>query len=98
MKIIRKAQLPKHVPERTCIGCRQVRLKRELVRLVHTSSGMVELDPSGKKAGRGVYLCSTQSCWEMGLKGNRLEYALRRKIAPENKTKLMDSLKEHYDG
>ena len=47
---------PKHVPQRTCIACRKVAGKRGLVRLVRTAEGNVEVDPSGKQAGRGAYL------------------------------------------
>ena len=80
----------KHVPQRTCIGCRKVRPKRDLIRLVHTSSGQVEIDPMGKEAGRGAYFCPAQSCWQIGLKGNRLDYTLRMKITPANKAQLLE--------
>jgi len=45
---------PRHVPQRTCVGCRTVRPKRELVRVVRTPEGTVELDPTGKRSGRGA--------------------------------------------
>ena len=56
----------KHVPQRTCVGCRTVLTKRELIRLVRTPDG-VRIDPTGKIAGRGVYLHAKRSCWERGL-------------------------------
>jgi uncharacterized protein len=59
---------PKHIPQRTCVGCRKVLAKRELLRLVRTPNGVV-LDPTGKLTGRGVYLHKLRSCWERGLKG-----------------------------
>jgi uncharacterized protein len=59
---------PKHIPQRTCVGCRKVLAKRELLRLVRTPNGVV-VDPSGKLSGRGVYLHNLRSCWERGLKG-----------------------------
>jgi len=71
------------------VACRQVRAKRELVRLVCVSEGGVEVDTSGKRAGRGAYLCKKLECWKVGLKGSRLEYALRTTIAPENREQLM---------
>jgi predicted RNA-binding protein YlxR (DUF448 family) len=63
---------PKHVPERTCIVCRRKRPKWELVRIVRTPQGALEIDNRGKKAGRGAYLCRTQDCFESGLKRKRL--------------------------
>jgi len=59
----------KHVPQRTCIACGQVTGKRQLIRLVRTAESRVEVDPSGKSAGRGMYLCPVPECWETGQKG-----------------------------
>lgn len=72
---------PKHVPQRTCVGCREIRAKREMVRIVRTLDGRVEVDPTGKKAGRGAYLCKARPCWEAGLRKKRLEWALHTTIA-----------------
>jgi predicted RNA-binding protein YlxR (DUF448 family) len=58
----------KHIPQRTCVGCRKVIAKRELMRIVHTPEGVI-FDPTGKLSGRGVYLHNMRSCWEHGLKG-----------------------------
>jgi len=68
------------VPQRTCAACRQVKDKREMVRLVRTPAGAVEIDTSGKKEGRGAYLCHDRACWEKALKGGPLEHALKGKI------------------
>jgi predicted RNA-binding protein YlxR (DUF448 family) len=57
----------KHIPQRTCIACRAVRAKRELVRIVRTPEQRVVADPTGKRAGRGAYLCRTRDCWDMVL-------------------------------
>ncbi|MBE9501592.1 MAG: YlxR family protein [Dehalococcoidia bacterium] len=78
----------RHIPQRTCAGCRQVRPKRELIRIVRTATGAVEIDPTGKKSGRGVYLCQAKSCWQAGLKGEHLDRALRTKITPQNRREL----------
>ena len=78
----------KHVPQRTCIACRQVAGKRALIRLVRTERG-VAVDPTGKHAGRGAYLHPERACWEMVLKGNRLEQALRVKLSGENRQELL---------
>lgn len=68
----------KHIPQRTCIGCREVEPKRELMRIVRTSDGHVVPDPTGKKAGRGAYLHKERECWEAAL-GSRggLEHSLK---------------------
>jgi len=80
----------KHIPQRTCIACRQTRNKRDLVRLVCASDGVVELDLLAKKPGRGAYLCPRKDCWERGLKGNSLERALRTKLSGDNRQSLID--------
>lgn len=69
--------------------CRKVRPKRELIRLVRISDGEVEVDTSGKKAGRGAYLCPVEECWEIGLKGGRLEHALRTTLTQDNREQLI---------
>ncbi|TET40033.1 MAG: YlxR family protein [Dehalococcoidia bacterium] len=84
----KKKSRPKHIPQRTCIGCRETRPKRELVRIVRNTSGAVEVDPTGKKSGRGAYLCKAKGCWEAALKKERLDRALRMKIAQENRKEL----------
>jgi hypothetical protein len=78
----------KHVPERTCVACRQKRAKWELVRIVRTPQGCVEIDIKGKKSGRGAYLCMLQRCWEMALKGKRLERVLKTEIVSEQRAGL----------
>jgi predicted RNA-binding protein YlxR (DUF448 family) len=80
----------KRLPQRTCLACYQVKPKRELVRLVRLTDGSVEVDPGGKKSGRGAYLCGVLECWEAGLKGNRLERVLRTVLTPANRGRLVD--------
>ena len=79
-----------HIPQRTCIACRMVKPKRDLIRLVLISDSGVTVDPSGKKAGRGVYLCRDQECWKTGLKGGRLEHALRFSLSEDNRKQLIE--------
>ncbi len=80
----------RHIPQRTCVACREVRPKQQLIRLVCGIEGGVEVDTGGKMAGRGAYLCRAQECWEIGLiRGGRLEHALRNTIAPENREQLI---------
>ena len=71
------------------MACRKVKTKRELIRVVRTSDGNVEVDTSGKKAGRGAYLCRAPACWEVGVKGGRLEYALRTSLNQDNRQQLI---------
>ena len=78
-----KGPRPKHVPMRTCIACRQERGKRELVRVVRTPEGAVQVDPTGKQAGRGAYLCRALPCWEQALQGARLAAALKTTLTAE---------------
>jgi predicted RNA-binding protein YlxR (DUF448 family) len=82
----------RHVPQRTCIQCRQVRDKRNLVRLVCTSEGQLVIDESGKRNGRGAYLCRQRSCWETAIRGEQLGQALRMEIGQDEKRVLQDFL------
>src|SRR6187455_1859521 len=72
-----KGPRPKHIPQRMCIACRRSDTKRELTRLVRDAEGHVTIDPTGKRAGRGAYLCHDPACWEQALKRRGLERALR---------------------
>lgn len=76
------------MPERTCVACRQVRPKRELLRVVHSPADRIEVDPTGKKAGRGAYLCRMRTCWELALKRHSLEQALKTSLSPEDREAL----------
>lgn len=78
-----KGPRPKHVPLRTCIVCRQERGKRELVRIVRTPSAGVQVDLTGKLAGRGAYLCRTRTCWDAALQSQRLAGALKATLGAE---------------
>lgn len=84
-----RMSIKRHLPQRTCVACHKVSTKRELIRLVRISNGSIEIDTGGKKAGRGAYLCRAQECWEIGLKGNRLEHVLRTTITPDNREQLI---------
>lgn len=71
------AKRRKHVPQRTCIVCRTTADKRSLTRIVRTTDQRVEIDPTGKLAGRGAYLCDDPACWQKAANTNVLEKALR---------------------
>lgn len=79
----------RHIPQRTCVACRDARAKKELVRLIW-DDGIAEIDNSGKKLGRGAYLCPIYECWESALKKNRLEHALRSRLSLANQQSLAE--------
>lgn len=74
---------PKKIPIRQCIGCRERRPKRELVRVVRSPEGVVSLDRSGKANGRGAYLCRDAACLHLAVKSNALARALEATV-PES--------------
>ncbi len=80
----------KHIPQRTCVACRQTRDKKGLIRLVRAENGAIEVDMPARKPGRGAYLCPQKDCWEAGLKRNHLEHALRTKLSDDNRRVLME--------
>jgi hypothetical protein len=88
------AALNKQIAQRTCVACRQIKAKRELVRLVRTPEGTIEIDSTGKKVGRGAYLCPNRGCWEKALKGKQMEHALRGGLSGNNCARLFEYSKE----
>lgn len=87
-----KGKRVRHIPQRTCVGCRQINDKRELVRVVRTSEG-VQIDRTGKLAGRGAYLHALRSCWIKGLKG-ALANALKTQLSSQDQALLESFLAE----
>ena len=81
----------KHVPQRTCVGCRETLPKRRMIRIVRTAEG-VHVDPTSKLAGRGAYLHDRRECWERGLKG-ALQHALKTELTKEDRATLEDFMK-----
>jgi uncharacterized protein len=78
----------KHVPQRTCVGCRAVLPKRSLIRIVRRPEG-IQIDLTGKLAGRGAYLHDVRSCWERGLRG-ALANALKTTVSEEDRERLRE--------
>jgi uncharacterized protein len=72
-----KPKRRKHVPQRTCVVCRTTSDKRTLMRWVRTPDDGVHLDPTGKRSGRGAYLCDDGACWDRALDSDVLARALR---------------------
>ena len=83
----------KHTPTRTCVGCRTTKPKKELIRIVRTPEGVIESDTTGKKSGRGAYLCSSKECLIQALKAKQLERAF--KCALDDSVKQM--LEQKFD-
>ncbi len=79
----KKKTKQRHIPYRTCIGCREKKRKRALVRIVRTPAGHVVIDEQGKAQGRGAYLCRNAACWDAALKRGNLNRALRTTVRPE---------------
>lgn len=74
---------PKRVVLRKCTGCNEMKDKRTLVRVVRLPQGEVELDLTGKKPGRGAYICKDKNCLIKAKKARRIERALECQISPE---------------
>ena len=80
----------KHVPARRCVGCREMKDKKDLVRVLRTTEGTVEIDRTGKKNGRGAYLCANASCLEAAIRSKGLERALKTAVTRE----ILEELKK----
>ncbi|MGI6128902.1 MAG: RNase P modulator RnpM [bacterium] len=85
---------PRRIPMRMCVGCQEMHPKKELLRVVRTPDYHVEVDRTGKKSGRGVYICPRRTCLQEALKGRRLQRALEADIPPEVIRELEDRLVE----
>ena len=70
----------KKIPQRTCMGCRDKKEKKELIRIVKNKENQISIDKIGKQEGRGAYLCNNIQCLEKVIKSKRLEKALDIKI------------------
>lgn len=75
--------MPKKIPMRQCVGCREMREKRALIRVVKSPEGEVSLDFKGKKPGRGAYLCPRAECLARARKSRALERAFSMQLPPE---------------
>lgn len=82
------------VPLRKCVGCQEMHPKRELIRIVHTPDDTLLVDPTGKKNGRGAYLCQQLACFKMAQKRKSLERALKMSIPAE----LYEELEQQLEG
>lgn len=83
----------KHIPQRTCVGCREVLQKRDLIRIVKGPDGVV-VDLTGKAHGRGAYLHDQRSCWMRGINGG-LSHALKTELTDQDKEVLRAYVDTH---
>lgn len=84
----------KHIPVRTCVACRSTDAKRALVRIVRLTEGQVVVDETGKRNGRGAYLCRRRACWQKALKTGALARALKTTLNAESLA-LLQAYAEH---
>jgi predicted RNA-binding protein YlxR (DUF448 family) len=75
--------MPRHIPERQCLGCREMKPKPELVRVVRSPEGSVSVDLRGKAPGRGAYVCRSVDCLKKALRSKALSRSLGVEIPPE---------------
>ena len=83
-----KAPKRRRIPQRTCVGCRQVQGKREMIRIVRTPEGEVVVDPTGRRNGRGAYVHASRECVDLALKRGGLERGLKVSLSPEARRAL----------
>lgn len=74
---------PKKIPMRMCVGCREMKEKRELIRIVRTPEGETVLDSTGKRSGRGAYVCRQVECLRRAIRQKQLERQLEITLTPE---------------
>ena len=84
----------RRVPRRTCIGCREEKDKKELIRIVHTPEGEFHVDPGGKAAGRGAYLCRNEACFEKAFRTESLSRSFRTHVSKETLLALLAEVKD----
>ncbi len=81
------------VPMRQCIGCREMKSKKEMMRVLRTTEGEIQIDVTGKKNGRGAYLCYNRDCLEQAMKSKGLERSLKMPISLE----VYEDLKKEFE-
>ncbi len=85
-------------PQRMCVGCREMKNKRELIRLVRSPEGVLSLDMTGKKPGRGAYICPNIDCFNIAIKGKRIQKALEVELSEEIEDSIKKQIKKLESG
>ena len=86
--------MQKKIPMRQCLGCREAKPKKELIRVVRSPEGQISLDFKGKASGRGAYICHDPQCLKKAIKSKALERAFSTQIPPE----IYDKLNQQMEG
>ena len=84
--------MPKKIPMRMCLGCNEMKPKKELVRIVRSPEGEISVDLTGKKSGRGAYICRSGQCLAAAKKANRLAKAFECPVPPEVYDRLAEEI------
>lgn len=91
-------QKPRKIPQRQCLGCREMKNKKDLIRVVRSPEGEITLDFKGKKPGRGAYVCPDPACLAKAKKSRALERAFSAQLPPEVYAQLEDQMREETHG
>ena len=86
--------MPKKIPMRQCVGCREMKEKKSLIRVVKSPEGAISLDFKGKQPGRGAYVCPDTECLKRARKSRALERAFSASLPPEVWEGLEEQMKE----
>ena len=88
--------MSKKVPLRQCVGCGQMKSKKEMMRVIKTAEGDIVLDVTGRKNGRGAYLCKQEECLKMAMKNKGLERSFKMQIPKEMYETLEEEMKNSH--
>ncbi|MDQ0203446.1 RNase P modulator RnpM [Pectinatus haikarae] len=88
----------KKLPERMCVGCQRIRSKKDMIRVVKNPEGDFSIDRTGKKSGRGAYICADIQCLEAAIKGHRLEKSFKSPIDADIYEKLRTGFFDTNEG
>ena len=89
--------MQKKIPIRQCLGCRENKPKKELIRIVKSPEGEISVDITGKKSGRGAYICRDENCLRKAQKTKQLERALECTMTQELFDRLADEIRQSED-
>ncbi len=84
--------MKRKIPQRMCIGCGEIKPKRELIRIVKNKEGDIFYDPTGRANGRGAYICKDVECFDAAIKSKKLEKTFGQPISQEIINKLRDEI------
>ena len=90
--------MQKKIPMRQCLGCREMKPKKELIRAVRSAEGQISLDFKGKASGRGAYVCPDRECLKKAIKSRAFERAFSCAIPPEIYEQLTEQMEAENEG